>query len=81
MIHECLLCNLCYEVIVKEFQLIDIEKEFALAQHIQIQDNLSILSLKGPKIDEKYTKPPGLSNQMFQWRVLFHFLRIEVNST
>jgi len=78
MMHDCHICTLCYEIIVNEFQLIEVERNFALAQHIPISNEEINFILYGSKQKIEYVRPPLLPTKMIQWRLFIYFDRIEV---
>ena len=74
--HTVTVCEICYSVTIAEHHLMNIEKQFAIAQSIPIKiQNVSIdVGNKNlPNSGQEVSRPVLLSNNLYQWRILFYF--------
>lgn len=68
MIQSCKVCDLCYMLILSEYELINAEKEFNSACGIPLGDLLKRVSISNtPK-----TRPSQVPLMLHQWRLFFY---------
>ncbi|KAM3136909.1 hypothetical protein pb186bvf_010994 [Paramecium bursaria] len=65
----CRVCDVCYMLIVGEHELVEIEQKFAMAQNIPLGDAI----IRVPMDSKPKHRPALLSEQLYQWRLLFFF--------
>ncbi len=68
---SCKVCDICYMLVVAEHELIEVEKLFAIAQNIPLEE-------KNKKTnDSKKISSDCFRNKLSQWRVLSYFYEMQ----
>lgn len=70
-IETCKVCNFCYMLVVAEHELIEIEKLYAIAQSIPMDDRSKMISKLSLKNENKISSD-NFKNKLQQWRIMFY---------
>ena len=71
-IETCKVCNFCYMLVVAEHELIEIEKLYAIAQSIPMDDRSKMISKLSLKNENKISSD-NFKNKLQQWRIMFYW--------
>lgn len=68
MIRSCKVCDLCYMLVLGEYELINVEKEFGRACGIPVGDLMRRVSI----INTPTIRPSQVPVNLYQWRLFFY---------
>ena len=73
--HNQSICDLCYTLVVKEWQLLETERKFAKVQNINTgQEMIKVECRKEAELrHQNLVRPPLVKKNLFQWRIMFYF--------
>lgn len=70
---SCRVCDLCYELLVTEQELMEIQKTIALCTNINVPNDELITNYN--QSPENLVRAPQKYKKLTQWRILFYFLK------